>query len=596
MKRRVQEICMEHNCQSINADYSDSTPESTDRHPMKKQKKPCDKSMFSDNGSIGAGHSRVNKKRSFSIDITRIHSLPSAKTMESLSRNFRPSLAPVLILIVVGALLLPLYRFQINQDAITYISIAQKYVRGDWYNAINGHAYPLISWILAPFIICGIDPLLSSKIINLGIGAVILYTVAVFCSRLGLNRRLTVLCQLCILPGILYFAFTLITPDLLLSVILLFYHICALAPAYSKKMRYGFLCGLIGGIAYLAKNYSMPFFLCHFLLLNCFYYFKNTGLERKKIILAFASGLTIFLIICGTWSGIISMKYGKLTASNQGSSIMSVISPYRWAGPDHLIEPPNSTAVSIWEDPQGAFTGQQWSPFISRADFKYWLRHIERNLRIVLWSFFIFSPIGFCVCLWHATVTLRRPFLESAGSIIYIIVTCAIFASGYCLLVTDERLLWPLFFLFAILSILGLAELIKKSFFKNRVIYTGALLIFCLSFSVMPANMLYKNVNTGQEHALLGQKLSDVIAPGSKLVFDTKWYESLFLTFHLQSQIYGTADNIPTTKLADELQRCAIDYFILWQHTPDEYPFLNKASEIRANGLNELRIFKLTQQ
>jgi hypothetical protein len=561
------------------------------------QKNPCPISLLCDKTSTGLTHWHGHKRTWSTIESTKmLAGILREKTMGPLSKKAYTSFIPVFILVVVGALLLPLYRYQINQDAITYISVAQKYARGDWYNAINGYAYPLISWILAPFIICGIDPLLSSKIINLGIGPVILFAATALCTQLGLNKRLSLLCQFCMLPGILYFAYALVTPDLLLAAILLFYHLCALAPAYSKKMRYGFLCGLIGGIAYLAKNYSLLFFLCHFPLLNCWYYFKCTGSERRKIILAFASGMTIFLIICGTWSGIISMKYDKLTSSNQGSAVMTAISPYSWEGPDHLVEPPNSTAVSIWEDPQGAFTGQHWSPFLSLADFKHWLRHIKRNLKTVLWCFFVFSPIGFCVSLWYTIATLRRPFSASADVVTYSIVTCAIFAGGYCLLLAEERYLWPLFFLFAILSILGLSKLIRKNYFKNPIIYTCSLLIFCLSFAVMPAGMLYKNVNTGQEHALLGQKLHNVIAPGSKLVFDTKWYESLFLTFHLQSQIYGTADNIPTAKLETELQRCAIDYFILWKHSPNEYPFLNTASEISANGLHELRIFRLTQQ
>lgn len=516
--------------------------------------------------------------------------------MKIISSSHLPRYSPAFILVALGVLLLPLYRYQINQDAITYISIAQKYAHGDWYNAVNGHAYPLISWIMAPFLMIGLDPLLTSKIIGLAVGVFTIIAMGTLCIQLGFNRRLTLLCQLCSLPAVLYFAYTVVTPDLLLSAILLFYHRFALAPAYCQKVRYGILCGLIGGLAYLAKNYSLIFFLCHFPLLNCWYYFKSTGDERKKIIAGFVSGMTIFLIICGTWSGIISMKYGKITSSNQGSVIMSAISPYPWAGPDHLIEPPNSTAVSIWEDPQGAFTGRHWSPFLSRADFKYWLSHTGNNLQTAVWIFFVFSPIGFCLCIWYPFVAMRRPFSNSAGVVAYIILSSAIFASGYCLLVMEERLLWPLFFLFAILSLLGLIELINRNYLKKHLICVCGLLMFCLSFAVMPAGMLYENMNTGREHALLGQKLHDAIAPGSKLVFDTNWYESLFLTFHLQSQIYGTADNIPATKLADELQRCAIDYFILWKHSPDEYPFLDTATEISTNGLRELRIFRLTQQ
>ena len=519
------------------------------------------------------------------------------QTMKHSSPSHLQTYAPAFTLAILGVALLPLYRYQINQDAITYISIAKKYAQADWYNAINGHAYPLLSWIMAPFLMSGIDPLLISKIVCLIIGIATIIAMGALCVQLGFNRQRTLLCQFCSLPAILYFAYTVITPDLLLGAILLVYHRCALAPAYSRKVRYGIMCGIAGGFAYLTKSYCLLFFLFHFPLLNCWYYFKNNGAERKKIIFGFLSGMAFFLIICVGWSNAISTKYGTTTSSNQGSVILSAISPYPWAGPDHLIEPPNSTAVSIWEDPHEAFTQRHWSPFLSRADFKYWLHFIVRNLRVSAWTFFIFSPIGFCICLWYGGDIMRRRYLSGSDQIaVYIAGTCAVYVGGYCLLISEERYLWPLFFLFIILSMLGFTQLIEKKYFKHRTPLTCALLIFCLSFAVMPAGMLYKNVNTGQEHALLGQKLHDVIAPGSKLVFDTKWYESLFLTFHLQSQIYGTADNIPTTKLGDELQRCAIDYFILWQHSPDEYPFLNKASEIRVNGLQELRIFRLTQQ
>ena len=517
--------------------------------------------------------------------------------MKRISSSLFHISGPAFILIILGMALLPLYRYQINQDAITYISIAQKYARADWYNAVNGHAYPLISWIMAPLLKTGLDPLLASKIINLVIGFFTIIAMGALCLQLNFSQQRTLLCQTCTVPMVLYFAFSIITPDLLLSTILIFYHCCALSPAYTQKIRYGFLCGLISGLAYLTKSYCLLFFLCHFPLLNCWYYIKSNPAERKKVILGCASGLAIFLIICSAWSVIISIKYDKATSSNQGSIIMSAISPHRWKGPDHLIEPPNSTAVSIWEDPQEAFAQRNWSPFLSIADFKYWLHFVVSNLRVSTWSFFIFSPLGFCICIWFLGDLLRqRRFSIPSQVSAYIVGTCTIFAGGYCLLIVHERYLWPLFFLFLLLSLLGLSHLTEKKYFKNRVLLICLILIFCLSYVAMPADRLYKNIHTGREHAVLGQKLNDTIAPSSRLVFDTNWYQSLFLTFHLQSQIYGTADNIPTAQLEKELHRYAIDYFILWEHAPDEYPFLNNASEIEIKGLKELRIFKLTQQ
>ncbi len=514
--------------------------------------------------------------------------------MKTASADHLRLYAPALILAVLGAMLLPLYRHQINQDAITYISIAQKYARAEWFDAVNGHAYPLISWIMAPVLITGIDPLLTAKLVNLVIGVATVLAMGAFCLQAGFSRRHTLLCQMSIIPGIVYFAYTIITPDLLLSAVLLVYHCCVLTPSYNRSVRCGITCGLVGGIAYLTKSYSLLFFLCHFPIVNCWYFFNDTGPGRKIIAANFLSGMVIFLVICAGWSGVISIKYGKATSSNQGSVIMSAISPYRWEGPDHLVEPPNKTAVSIWEDPQAAFTQRHWSPFLSRADFKYWLLVILWNIRTTVRAFFMFSPVAFFLCLWSSGAALKRRLFSGPDKITaYIAGTCAIYAGGYCLLISEERYLWPLFFLLVPMSIMSLSRLTGKRFFKNRLFFNASLLILCLSFTVMPSIAVYKNINTGREHAERGCKLKTVIEPGSKIVFDTNWFESLFLTFHLKAQLYGTADKIPADKLADELQRCNIDYFILWQKSPEDYPFIKNAREIDANGIHELRIFKL---
>ena len=49
----------------------------------------------------------------------------------------------VLILVILtylflGLILLKYYRYQVNADGISYISIAQKYLNGDFSNAVNG--------------------------------------------------------------------------------------------------------------------------------------------------------------------------------------------------------------------------------------------------------------------------------------------------------------------------------------------------------------------------------------------------------------------------------------------------------------------------
>ena len=44
------------------------------------------------------------------------------------------------------------YKYIINSDGISYISIARNYINGHLFYAINGYWSPLYSWLLIPFI------------------------------------------------------------------------------------------------------------------------------------------------------------------------------------------------------------------------------------------------------------------------------------------------------------------------------------------------------------------------------------------------------------------------------------------------------------
>jgi hypothetical protein len=82
-------------------------------------------------------------------------------------------LAVVLIVYtILGLFLIKYYRYQINPDGISYISIAQKYLNGDFGNAINGYWGPLLSWLLMPFLYFSSDALLATKLLSLLTGLV----------------------------------------------------------------------------------------------------------------------------------------------------------------------------------------------------------------------------------------------------------------------------------------------------------------------------------------------------------------------------------------------------------------------------------------
>ena len=51
--------------------------------------------------------------------------------------------------IVLGGVQAWAGRFPVGEDGVSYLDIADSYLRGDWHNAINAYWSPMYSWLLA---------------------------------------------------------------------------------------------------------------------------------------------------------------------------------------------------------------------------------------------------------------------------------------------------------------------------------------------------------------------------------------------------------------------------------------------------------------
>src|SRR5262245_19813753 len=55
------------------------------------------------------------------------------------------------------------FRHALNTDAVAYIRIASYYAEGNTSLAVSGYWGPLLSWIMAGFLKCGVSPLLAAR-------------------------------------------------------------------------------------------------------------------------------------------------------------------------------------------------------------------------------------------------------------------------------------------------------------------------------------------------------------------------------------------------------------------------------------------------
>ncbi len=506
------------------------------------------------------------------MKVDQVKSDINNKIQEQEPRDF--VILAMLIYLIIGVFLLKYYRYQINPDGISYISIAKKYLAGNFSEAINGYWGPLFCWLLVPLLAIGTEPLLATKILNLLVGSQVILVIALISRRFSISVGTRRVILLTAIPVILLYAMIVITPDLLVALMMLIYFLYVFQPDYPFSKRNGIFCGLWGGFAYLAKAYSFPFFVIHFPLMNFLHYVKSWDRgTRLKVFANFFSGLAVFGVISGIWIAAISLKYHRVTyATVGGDYIMSFIRPggrdlhpMSWQG---FLAPPNQTAVSSWEDPS-SFTYPRWSPFDSSDAFKYYLRHIKANFRKIYRTFREFSYLSVPIYIACILFLLQKPgkILTQYYQVAFPLISIFLFLWGYSLVFVEIRHIWVTFFLVLILGGYMMDRLFEGSFFtKTRKV--ALYIFFIISFAYRPAVInLPAAANVDKPYYLLSQELKKYIRPGDRIASNGEWNESLYLAYHLNVPYYGIPkENIDKQTLNEELHKFNINRYLIWDN------------------------------
>ncbi|HHT9118147.1 MAG TPA: ArnT family glycosyltransferase [Candidatus Hypogeohydataceae bacterium YC38] len=514
--------------------------------------------------------------------------------MKRNSPNKKANLLYTLVLIVyslLGVFLLRYYQYQIDPDGVSYISIAQKYLRGDFGNAISGYWGPLFSWLLIPFLSLGLTPLFAVKLLSLIIGLLTIIGVRGLSYKFNIAEEIRVVILLAMVPIVLYFSLTMTTPDLLLACILIFYLAVIFEPSYPDRRRNGVLCGALGAVAYLCKSYGFPFFISHFLLCNAFHYLGTTTEAKKKEVLRNLSwGLIVFFALSGVWVYLISSKYGEITFSKAGAYSWRLVGPdyFPWGASNVMrfqgfLKPPNETAVSAFEDPS-YLVGllRSWSPIESWESFKFELKFVAKNILGFIETYVSFSPFSVTIIVGYI-LFCAVPFSKIFQSReLYPLATVILYSAGLTQFPINERFLW---FVYILLILMGghiLNALLNHSFFngtRKRI----ALMFFALSFVIFPIRSLRGYKDTGKDIYNLSQTLKREYGIHGNIASNVCWLNTLHLVFHLNSKYYGiprrNVTGIDLTDLEDELKRNDIDYYFVWNNDTD-YHFVRYKEKI----------------
>lgn len=517
--------------------------------------------------------------------------------LENLFKTVDKRLVLILILyLALGFILLGYYQYQINPDGVGYIQTAEKYLSGDFQGAVDAYWGPLLSWLLIPFLYFNQAPtyaLYVAKILSIIIGLFTIIGIRQLSYQFELDETVRTTILLIMVPVILYFSLIVITPDLLVVCLLVYYLSIIFNPKYPDRLSNGLLCGVLGAFAFFAKSYMFPFFIAQFLLLNLLHYHYRGDYPKIKITRNMLIGFLAFLLVSGVWIGLISSKEEKLTFGTSGGYNYALVGPQSNGFPQFyqgLSAPGEIDEVSTLES---------WSPFSSWSNFTYQLNLIWNNLRQTKSIYQYFSCISLLILLCSLLLfippinkftssTKRKPILFS-------LITILIYSGGYLPVLVEDRYLWPVYVLLILLggflvSLLFKFSFTQKSNYKTNILKGFLLVLFALSFILMPVNALYTNLNTGKDIYTLSNTLKTQYGIHGNIATNDRLIDTQYLSFYLNTTSFGQSkQNSTDEELQLQLEKYDIDYFFLWGNSTS---YLIGYSEITGGKIEDLKIYK----
>jgi hypothetical protein len=375
--------------------------------------------------------------------------------------NRRSIKLATLFYIFAALVIVWLTRFKLVGDTISYIQAARHYSAGETDLAINSWWSPLLPWLIIPFLKLGVEPLLALKLVLAGSGlffALGVRRLVIDCT--GGEGHLIGLVMASMAALIMLYGPP--TPDLLFAGVVIWYFVYALQLLRGDSLSGAVKCGVLGGIAYLAKAYALPFVVSHLALTFILKFLFIRPIRTSQAFAQLTTALVLIATISGPWIGIISRHDGHFTISSAGK---------HWTGMDSL-PPGKFPAVFYLQDirPGRITVGENpmevrvrwvtWSPRDGIQGLKKQYQTVYRNLFKVADELnepdiFGFLKLTLVTCFIFNFPFRRHLKQEQGLSAIWLGLTSLLFIGGYILIVVWGRYLWPIWGVMIVLAVIG---------------------------------------------------------------------------------------------------------------------------------------------
>lgn len=266
-------------------------------------------------------------------------------------RRLVVDLLSIVVLVVGLVLLFPEAAHRFNPDAIGYYGLSRHWANGTLSLAISGYWGPLLSWIMVSVDSWFSDAAAASRAATF-VGAIVFQLGSIAFFRLGhYGFKWYVLATfVTAFASVNWWANGPITPDLLLSGLLLggfaFFQRCL----RSGDTRSAVCAGLLFGLSYLAKTPGLPLSIGFMLALGFLDILLRNDRAFHPVTRQFSITAIAMLFIVAPWVTTLSIHYGKFTWTATSDSAIY----YRLNNSHPVFETykvPKIGRISNWEEP-----------------------------------------------------------------------------------------------------------------------------------------------------------------------------------------------------------------------------------------------------
>lgn len=468
---------------------------------------------------------------------------------------------------------------QIDIDGIDYVGIARHLRNHQFYASINDFRSPLLSWLIAAASFFNGNFVSVGKVLSIGsylLCAVLLYFLTKSLWHSDLLASVAVL-WFSLARGLTATAVEMITPDFLLTALVLLYFLVLLQCLRTDKKKYWVWLGAIHALAFLAKGFALPW-----LALTTFFSILLCRPRKQAALRLLLAGM-LPLLVATAWAATLHHKYGAFTTGTQFK-----VNFLQWN--THAYDEHAHKTYAVLEDtrpfideynvgdpmPPGSWP---WRYRINaRAVAPQLVAHEFQNLRKALKELFIVVNPGGLAAFAFVVVSLaarRREYPVEFMLAAVITLGAISLLLAYCLLVFDGRYLYPIIPLLLAVAVGFLVQMDEPlRIWRSGLIALIVVGIFAtLVYSSSPFRTLTSDSQVSCYQA--GERLS--AHPGSTVVtlgsgpypeHGVGWEAGYKAAYFGDRRLIGATDKLPGAQqipaLLGDISQAKPDAILVW--------------------------------